>query len=138
MRWYLGIALALGLLAGAGCSGGGDPEAASATAGATGQRFPEVTEVEVTASGGAYDFDVTISSPYDTPERYADGWRILAPDGAVIGEMTLGHDHASEQPFTRSQTGVVVPPGIRRVTVEGRDRINGYGGATRTADLPGR
>lgn len=81
---------------------------------------------------------MTIRSPYDTPDRYADGWRILAPDGTVLGEMTLGHDHASEQPFTRTQTGVAVPAGITQVTVEGRDRENGYGGATRMVDLPDR
>ena len=41
-------------------------------------------------------------------ERYADGWRVLDEAGEVLGEMELGHDHASEQPFTRTQTGALI------------------------------
>jgi hypothetical protein len=77
-----------------------------------------------------------MSSPYDSPERYADGWRILGAGGEVYGEMTLAHDHASEQPFTRTQSGVEIPDGATTVVVEGRDSENGYGGQTRTVDLP--
>lgn len=138
MRWLAAILMTLVALTAAGC-GDQDAEAGAASdADAAGQRFPDVVGLEVTASGGAYDFGVTISSPYDTPERYADGWRLLDPDGAVLGEHMLNHDHASEQPFTRSQTGVEIPAGVREITVEGRDQANGYGGATRTVTLPGR
>jgi len=35
--------------------------------------------------------------------------RVLAPDGAVLGEHTLLHDHANEQPFTRTQPNVIIP-----------------------------
>src|SRR5664279_2204972 len=84
--------------------------------------FPDVEHVEVTASGtNTFDFAVTISSAYDTPEQYADGWRVQAPDGTVLGEHTLTHDHASEQPFTRAQSGVEIPEGITEVTIEGSD-----------------
>ncbi|EAR24733.1 hypothetical protein A20C1_11661 [marine actinobacterium PHSC20C1] len=101
--------------------------------------FPDVEHVEVTASGtNSFDFAVTISSAYDTPEQYADGWRVQAPEGTVLGEHTLAHDHASEQPFTRTQSGVEIPEGITEVTVEGRDQANGYGGTTVTVGLPGR
>ncbi len=108
----------------------------SASASASGQKYPDVQEVAVSAEGeGTYTFDVTISSPYDSPERYADGWRVLGPDGDVLGEMELTHDHASEQPFTRTQTGVEIPDGITTVTVEGHDTENGYGGKTVKADI---
>jgi hypothetical protein len=100
------------------------------------QRFPDVIDVEVRRAGEAHDFDVTISSPYDTPERYADGWRVKDPDGTVYGEHELLHDHAAEQPFTRTQTGVVIPEGVTEVIVEGRDRRFGYGGKTVTVALP--
>jgi hypothetical protein len=50
--------------------------------------------------------------------------------------MTLGHDHAAEQPFTRTQTGVEIPGDVTTVTVEGRDTENGYGGTTRTVQIP--
>ena len=102
------------------------------------QRHPDVLAVELRPTGErTYDVVVTVSSPYDTPERYADGWRVLDPDGAVLGTHTLMHDHASEQPFTRTQRGLTIPAGVTSVTVEGRDRLHGFGGATITADVPG-
>lgn len=103
------------------------------------QRHPDIVGVKVTARGGdIFDFDVTVSSPYDTAARYADAFRVLAPDGKVLGERILLHDHADEQPFTRDLHGVRIPPGIARVTVQGRDMKHGYGGGTKEAVLPGR
>ena len=104
-------------------------------AGAT-QRHPDVVDAQLVPDGDAYDVEVTISSPYDSPQRYADGWRVLAPDGAVLGEHTLAHDHAGEQPFTRTQQDVEVPAGVEEVTVEGRDQRYGYGGGTVTVTVP--
>jgi hypothetical protein len=100
------------------------------------QRFPDVVEVSVERTGDTYSFSVTISSPYDSPQRYADGWRVMGPDGTVYGEHTLAHDHANEQPFTRTQTGVEIPDDITEVIVEGRDLEHGYGGDTKTVQLP--
>jgi hypothetical protein len=100
-------------------------------------RFPNVLAVELRPAGERiYDVAVTISSPYDTPARYADGWRVLDPAGVVLGTHTLLHDHAAEQPFTRTQRGLHIPAGIETVTVQGRDQANGFGGATVTADVP--
>jgi hypothetical protein len=128
-----------------GCAGDGGPAGDSAPTSEDGipaapgsdpQRYPDVIDVTVERTGDAYTFTVTISSPYDTPDRYADGWRVLGPDGTVYGEHTLAHDHAAEQPFTRTQTGVSIPGGVTEVTVEGRDQRYGYGGATVTVTLP--
>lgn len=100
-------------------------------------RFPEVIGVQLVSRGDrVYDVVVSISSPYDSPERYADGWRVLDPEGNVLGTHTLTHDHASEQPFTRTQPGLEIPEGITSITVEGRDQANGYGGGTLSIDLP--
>ncbi len=99
------------------------------------QRFPDIVAVEATASADSWTFTVTVSSPYDSPQRYADGWRVVGPDGTVYGEHVLTHDHAAEQPFTRTQSGVTIPTDVRRVTIEGRDMRNGYGGATFAVDL---
>ncbi len=101
------------------------------------QEFPDVIDVEVSIeSPGVFRFAVTISSPYDTAQRYADAWRIIAPDGSVLGIRELLHDHANEQPFTRSLNGVEIPPDIEEVTVEGRDLVNGWGGMTLTVPVP--
>lgn len=99
--------------------------------------FPDVIDAEATRNDdGTLRFDVTISSPYDTPQRYADAWRIRSKDGTVYGVRELLHDHASEQPFTRSLDGVEIPDGVAGVVVEGRDRDNGWGGTTMELDLP--
>lgn len=101
------------------------------------KRYPDVIEVEVTETSlNVYSFDVTISSPYDSPERYADAWRVKGEDGTVFGVRELLHDHASEQPFTRSLNDVVIPAGIARVIIEGRDLEHGWGGETKTVELP--
>jgi hypothetical protein len=105
----------------------------------TAQKFPEVLKVSVQARGAnRFDFDVTISSPYDTPVRYADAFRVSSSAGTVLGERVLLHDHAEEQPFTRDLYGVVIPPSHREVIVQARDKQFGYGGKAVTVALPGR
>ena len=108
-------------------------------AGPEAQRFPDVVGVKVTPRGGGrFDFDVTVSSPYDTPQRYADAFRVMNKDGKIYGERILWHDHAGEQPFTRDLYGVLIPAGVRNVVVQARDQKHGYGGKTAEAALPGR
>ena len=103
------------------------------------QKFPDVVDVSVTDAGdGRYHFDVTLSSPYDTPERYADAFRVLTLAGDLLGVRKLFHDHANEQPFTRRLRDIEVPEGVPRVVIEGRDKQNGYGGDVVEASLPGR
>lgn len=106
------------------------------TTSTTNTYFPDVLDAQFTRNAdGSFAIAVTISSPYDTPQQYADGWRVLAPDGAVLGEHTLLHDHANEQPFTRTQQGVIIPSDVLTVTIEGRDLVNGYGGQTLTVPV---
>lgn len=131
------VGLLLGTLVLSGCSDAAPAERPTQDSEQSEQQFPDVLDVAVEpAEDGTFTFDVTMSSPYDTPERYADGWRILGPDDEVLGEKTLTHDHASEQPFTRSQSGVEIPDGVTSVVVEGRDLANGYGGGTQSVELP--
>ena len=100
-------------------------------------RFPDVLAAELRPrDDGRYDLAVTISSPYDTPARFADGWRVLDPAGNELGTHQLLHDHASEQPFTRTMRGLHIPAGVDRITVEGRDLQNGYGGTTVSLEVP--
>lgn len=101
------------------------------------QLFPDVVGVAADETAeGVWTFRVTLSSPYDTPERYADAWRVVGPDGVVYGERILGHDHANEQPFTRSESGIEIPAEVAFVTVEARDQANGWGGTTLDYQLP--
>lgn len=103
------------------------------------QKYPDVVSVQTHERGNdRFDFDVTISSPYDTPARYADGIRALDEHGTVLGTRKLWHDHADEQPFTRDMYGVHIPPDIHRVIIQARDQRYGYGGRTVTVTLPRR
>jgi hypothetical protein len=103
------------------------------------QQHPDVVAVKARPAGAArFDFDVTVSSPYDTSRRYADAFRVSGKDGTVYGERMLLHDHADEQPFTRDLYGVAVPAGVRMVVVQARDSRFGYGGKTVDVVLPGR
>lgn len=141
------LALSLALLGGA-CGSGGSTTAApdtqvDTTEGAADRAaaeetelFPDVLEVDIAPLGGErYEVAVTLSSPYDSPERYADAWRVLDEEGNELGRRELLHDHASEQPFTR-QTTVEIPEDVEEITVEGRDQVSGYGGATVTVAVP--
>ncbi|WP_260295060.1 hypothetical protein [Sedimenticola hydrogenitrophicus] len=103
------------------------------------QQFPDVLSTKVRAtSSGMFNFDVTISSPYDTPSRYADGFRVTTKDGEVLGERKLWHDHQSEQPFTRDLYSVKIPSNVKTVLVQARDQKYGYGRQIVEVGLPGR
>lgn len=101
--------------------------------------FPDIARVVLTPLGDdRYDITVTVSSPYDSPEQHADGLRVLAPDGTVLAVHAITRPHSDEQPFTSTLSDVPIPDGITHVTVEGRDRLNGYGGAMVTVEIPDR
>ena len=104
---------------------------------ADGQAFPDVVDAELVPTGDdTWRISATISSPYDTPERYADAFRVSTPDGTVLGVRELLHDHANEQPFTRSLEEVEIPAEVDRVIVGGRDLTNGWGGETVEVPVP--
>lgn len=109
-------------------SASADPDSSDATSDGI---YPDVVGAEATrGADGTWRFDVTVSSPYDSPQRYADAWRVLAPDGTELGVRELAHHHANQQPFTRSLEGVTIPEATETVTVQARDQRNGWGGAT--------
>ena len=127
----------------AGCGddatgGTSDPTAVDVGTGDAGtEEVPVVVGVMAMPDGeGTFRFDVTISSPYDRPERYADAWRVVGSDGTVFGVRELTHDHADEQPFTRSLSGVSIPAEVRSVMVEARDLLGGWSGQTHLVELP--
>lgn len=112
------------------------PVTASTVPETTSDDFPDILAAQATPEGdGSWRFDVTVSSTYDTPQRYADAWRVVGPDGTEYGIRVLTHDHANEQPFTRSQSGIAIPTDVTTVTVEGRDLENGWGGGSLVVDL---
>lgn len=45
----------------------------------------------------------------------------------MLGTRRLEHPHVSEQPFTRSLRGVVVPEAVTLVRVRAHDSVHGWG-----------
>ena len=87
---------------------------------------------------GTWRFDVTVKSNDTGWKKYADRWDVLDQNGKVLGTRILHHPHQSEQPFTRSLSGVRIPKGVTRVTIRAHDKVNGYGGRTVTLTLKAR
>ncbi len=113
-----------------------EPVTATTVHETTSDDFPDILAAQATPTGdNSWRFDVTVSSTYDSPQRYADAWRVVGPDGTEYGIRVLTHDHAGEQPFTRSQSGIEIPADVTTVTIEGRDLANGWGGGFLQLDL---
>jgi hypothetical protein len=94
------------------------------------------------ADDGSWTFFVTVSHPDVGWEDYVDGWDVVLEDGTVTKPdpdspftRLLLHPHENEQPFTRSQNGVIIPSSERFVIVRAHDLVDGYGGKTVTVDL---
>lgn len=99
----------------------------------------DVIAVEITPEpGGTYRFDVTVRSDDTGWDKYADLWQVLTPEGALLGERELLHPHETEQPFTRSLPGVILPGEVTSVRLRARDSVEGWGGAEMTVPVPGR
>ena len=94
------------------------------------------------ASDGTWTFHVTVQHPDTGWEDYADGWDVVTPDGTILKPdpdspftRLLLHPHVDEQPFTRSQSGIIIPQGITQVRVQAHDLVDGYGGRQIWVDL---
>lgn len=86
----------------------------------------EITAVSATESNGTWRFDVTLRHGDTGWDHYADAWEVRLEDGTVLGTRTLFHPHVEEQPFTRSLSGVTIPPGVERVLVFAHDSVHGW------------
>ena len=93
-------------------------------------------------SEGSWTFRVSVSHPDIGWDDYVDGWDVVLPDGTVIKPDSsanftriLTHPHVDEQPFTRSQSGIMIPLEVSRVRVRAHDIVDGYGGQEIIVDL---
>lgn len=113
--------------------------AALLLAGAAAAGEADVVDARAVASEpGIWRFEVTVAHGDEGWDHYADRWEVVGPDGAVLGVRELAHPHVTEQPFTRSLSGVEIPSEVDVVTVRARDSVHGYGGAEVRVALPGR
>ena len=89
-----------------------------------------------------WTFHVTIEHPDTGWDDYVNGWDVVTPDGIVLKAKQsdpftrlLLHPHETEQPFTRSQSGISVPDGVNLLIVRAHDIVTGYGGKEIIIDL---
>jgi hypothetical protein len=94
------------------------------------------------STDGSWTFHVTVFHPDTGWEDYADGWDVVLPDGTVVNPdadtpftRLLLHPHEQEQPFTRSQSNIVIPDDVSAVRVRAHDLLDGYGGRETIVDL---
>lgn len=85
-----------------------------------------VEDVKATRTGDEWRFDVTLSHADTGWDDYADGWRVVGSDGAVLGFRELLHPHVNEQPFTRSLASVAIPAEMNIVYIETRTNADGW------------
>jgi hypothetical protein len=86
----------------------------------------EVAAVSLAQSSGSWTVSVTISHGDTGWDDYADGWRVEAPGGDILGTRVLHHPHVEEQPFTRSLSGVDLPDGITEIVIRTRTNVTGW------------
>jgi hypothetical protein len=80
-------------------------------------------------AGGGWAASVTLRHPDTGWDHFADAWEVLAPDGTSLGLRELAHPHETEQPFTRSLSGITVPAGLDHVLIRARCNVDGWGDA---------
>ena len=97
---------------------------------------PVIEQAKAEKSAGSWRFDVTVSHPDTGWDHYADGWRVLGPDGAELGMRILHHPHETEQPFTRSLGGIAIPNDVDEVQIQSRCSVDGWSNTTVTVALP--
>lgn len=85
----------------------------------------EVLDVKVSGEAGAYNFSVTVSSPDEGCNQYADWWEVLTPEGELLYRRILLHSHVGEQPFTRSGGPVPIESDVV-VLVRAHMNTSGY------------
>jgi len=90
---------------------------------------------EATQAQGGWRIDVTLEHGDTGWDDYADGWRVELPDGTVLGTRILTHPHVTEQPFTRSLSGVAVPAGTATLLIRARTSQTGWAAGTTPVPL---
>lgn len=97
--------------------------------GSTSLDFAQVTHAQASQHpNGSWCFDASVRHNDQGWEHYANGWEVVDLEGNQLGYRHLAHPHDNEQPFTRSQCGIRIPPEISKVIVRAKCNEHGFGG----------
>jgi len=98
--------------------------------------YAQVEFVEIIQnSDGRWCIYTTVRHKDEGWKHYANAWDVIDQDGNPLTERILMHPHDNEQPFTRSQCGVLIPEDITLVIVRSKCNLHGFGGRTVEVDL---
>lgn len=98
----------------------------------------QILDVEFINRGKTWDVRTKVRHDDSGWEHFADAWRVVTENGAVLGTRILQHPHVDEQPFVRSLHELSIPPGVTTVYVEARDNVNGWSSQRVKVDLKRR
>ena len=95
-----------------------------------------IEEARAERDGAGWRISVTLRHGDTGWDDYADGWRVIGPSGEVLATRELLHPHVTEQPFTRSLSGIALPAGVTEIRIESRTSVTGWGGELFVLPLP--
>jgi len=95
----------------------------------------EIVHTEFTLRPGGWTVNTTLRHADSGWDHYADAWRIVDEQGAILGARTLLHPHEDEQPFTRGSDAVQIPAATTIVFVEAHDKLHGWSKQRLRVDL---
>ena len=99
--------------------------------------FAQVKFVKaVQSSNSSWSFYVTVRHNDEGWNHYANSWEVIDPDTEeIFTERILAHPHETEQPFTRSQSRIILPEGQRYVLVRAKCQLHGFEGEAVLVDM---
>jgi len=79
--------------------------------------------------GDTWTISVTVKHNDQGWEHYADKWIVVNPlTKEILAERVLTHPHDTEQPFTRSLSGINIPSELTYVEIWAKCNLHGYKG----------
>jgi len=91
--------------------------------------YAQVEQVRAKQSkDGSWCFSAQVRHNDQGWEHYANSWQIHDLKGNLLSKRVLLHPHDNEQPFTRSQCGIVIPKTLTHVVVSASCEEHGQGG----------
>jgi hypothetical protein len=99
--------------------------------------FAQIVFVEARfEAAGTWYFSVAVRHEDEGWDHYADLWEVVDPESSIVyGERILAHPHETEQPFTRTQSGIEIPGGVSAVLVRAKCTVHGFFGKAVLADF---
>lgn len=96
---------------------------------------PQIVAATAVAGISGWRVDVTLRHDDTGWGHYADAWRVEDAAGTVLGTRILVHPHVTEQPFTRSLSGIALPKDLTELHVRARCLTDGWTEETQVIPL---